>query len=154
MPDQADRVAIISVDGHVKGSRAAYRDHIEHRHLEAYDAWVTEVERRGMPDGGNVNPAYGLDAQWDSARRLRDLETQGVVGEVLFPNGLPFQMTPFDDAGQAPDPEHSREVRRAYNRWLAEFCGDAPGRRAGQALVSFNDIDEAVRDIYWAKEPP
>jgi predicted TIM-barrel fold metal-dependent hydrolase len=152
MPDQADRVAIISVDGHVKGSRAAYRDHIEHRHLEAYDAWVTEVERRGMPDGGNVNPAYGVDAQWDSVRRLRDLETQGVVGEVLFPNGLPFQMTPFDDAGQAPDPEQSREGRRAYNRWLAEFCGDAPGRRAGQALVSFNDVDEAVRDIYWAKE--
>ena len=151
MPEPTNRVAVISVDGHVKASRAGYRDYIESEHLDAYDEWVAAAERNGMPDGGNVNPEYGLDAQWDPDRRLRDLESQGVVAEVLFPNGLPFQTTPFDDAGQAPDPALTRAGRRAYNRWLADFCAAAPGRRAGQALVSFNDVDEAVRDIHWAK---
>jgi hypothetical protein len=32
----------------------------------------------------------------------------------------------------------------ADNRWLAEFCAEAAGRRAGQALVSFDDIERTV----------
>jgi hypothetical protein len=39
----------------------------------------------------------------------------------------------------------------AYNRWLADFCALAPGRRAGQALISFDDVEQAVRDIHWAR---
>jgi len=75
-----------------------------------------------------------------------------VVAEVLFPNGLPFQTRPSDDPGTYSDPELDRQARMAYNRWLSDFCALAPGRRAGQALVSFDDVDQAVADIHWAKE--
>ena len=109
-------------------------------------------EELGLPDAGNMQPAIGVDGQWDSDKRLRDLESQGVVAEVLFPNGLPFQSVRFEDAVKATDPVLDRQARRAYNRWLADFCAQAPGRRAGQALVSFDDVDQAVRDIHWAKE--
>ena len=80
------------------------------------------------------------------------MESQGVVAEVLFPNGLPFQSRPADDVGSFSDPEIDRQARLAYNRWLADFCGQTPGRRAGQALISFDDVDLAVADIHWAKE--
>jgi predicted TIM-barrel fold metal-dependent hydrolase len=146
------KTAIISVDGHVKASRAGYRDYIEKKHLEAYDETVKEAEEAGIPDAGNLNPEYGFDAQWDSKARFETLEGQGVVAEVLFPNGQPFQVNRFEDVGRAANPELEAAGRRAYNRWLADFCREAPGRRAGQAVVSFADVDQAVADVAWAKE--
>jgi predicted TIM-barrel fold metal-dependent hydrolase len=146
------RTAIISVDGHVKASRAGYRDYIERAHLDEYDASVKAAEDAGLPDAGNLNPDYGFDAQWDSDRRLEAIEGQGAVAEVLFPNGQPFQVNRLEDFGRAANPELAAEGRRAYNRWLADFCAETPGRRAGQALVSFDDVEQAVKDVHWAKE--
>jgi predicted TIM-barrel fold metal-dependent hydrolase len=146
------RTAIISVDGHVKASRAGYRDYITKRHLDAYNDWVAAQEAEGLPDSGNLNPEYGIDAQWDSANRIAAIEGEGAVAEVLFPNGQPFQTNRFEDSARMGDEELAREGRRAYNRWLADFCAETPGRRAGQAVVSFDDIDEAIADITWAKE--
>jgi predicted TIM-barrel fold metal-dependent hydrolase len=146
------KTAIISVDGHVKASRDGYREYIGARYLDDYDAWVRAAEEAGLPDSGNLNPEYGMDAQWDSGARWATLEGQGVVAEVLFPNGQPFQVNRFDDIGRAADPALEAEGRRAYNRWLVDFCGESPGRRAGQAVVSFRDVDQAIADIRWAKE--
>ncbi len=146
------RTAIISVDGHVKASRAGFRDYIESKYLDEYDASVKALEEMGMPDAGNLNPEYGVDAQWDSGKRLEALEGQGVVAEVLFPNGVPFQLNSFEDFARAGDVELAAEGRNAYNRWLVDFCAEAQGRRAGQAIVSFDDTDQAIADIHWAKE--
>jgi predicted TIM-barrel fold metal-dependent hydrolase len=147
-----ERVAIISVDGHVKASRAGYRDYVEGRFLDDFDSWVRAEEEAGMPDAGNLDPALGVDAQWDSDRRVRDLETQGVVAEVLFPNGMPFGRMRFEDFAKQGDPAIDREARSIYNRWLADFCAATPGRRAGQMVTNFDDVDEAVRDVHWARE--
>ena len=146
------KTAIISVDGHVKASRAGYRDYIQASFLDAYDEWEGAEEEAGTPDAGNLNPEYGFEAQWDSGRRLEVLEGQGVVAEVLFPNGQPFQVNRFEDAARAAGADLAAEGRRAYNRWLVDFCAEAAGRRSGQAVVSFDDIDQAVKDVYWAKE--
>jgi predicted TIM-barrel fold metal-dependent hydrolase len=144
------KLAIISVDGHVKSSRAGYRDYVEARYLDDFDAWAASME--GTPDAGNKNPTLPDESQWDSDVRLEHLDAQGVAAEVLFPNGLPFVNARFQDAVEADDPELAREGRRAYNRWLADFCAAALGRRAGQAVVSFDDVDEAIADVHWAKE--
>jgi predicted TIM-barrel fold metal-dependent hydrolase len=146
------RTAIISVDGHVKASRAGYRDYVEERFLDDFDRWVRAAEESGMPDSGNLNPAFGVESQWDSDGRLDALEGVGVVAEVLFPNGQPFQANRLEDFARTQSPELATEGRRAYNRWLADFCADARGRRAGQAVIAFDDIDEAVADVLWAKE--
>ena len=148
-----DRMAIISVDGHVKASRAGYRDYFEQRYLGAFDDWVQVQEDAGAPDAGNLNPDFGVDSQWDSDKRVHELEQVGVVAEVLFPNGVPFQASRLDDAGASRNAELDRQARLAYNRWLADFCAAEPGRRAGQALISFDDdVDIVVADIQWAKE--
>ncbi len=140
------RTAIISVDGHVTASRRAYRDYVDSQHLEVFDAWVKDQEARGGEPGG-VQPGLDAASQWDSDLRLKDMETQGVIAEVLFPNGMPFQVAPADDVGAFSGPELDRQARLAYNRWLADFCAQAPGRRAGQALNSFDDIDLGVQDV-------
>jgi predicted TIM-barrel fold metal-dependent hydrolase len=143
---------IISVDGHVKAPRNAYRDYIEARHAEAFDEWARANSETGRRDAGNIQAALDDEAQWDITRRLADLESQGVVAEILFPNGIPFQQEQFVDAGRSADPELTRAGTAAYNRWLADFCSQAPERFAGQALVLFDDVRQAVRDVHWARE--
>ena len=138
------QTAVISVDGHVKAARSAYRDYVEHQHLEAFDEWVRAAEASGRPDVGNIQPDLGPDAQWDLGRRMADLETQGVVAEVVFPNGVPFLVNLLDDSGRAAVPTLTRAGRSAYNRWLADMCAEAGGRLAGQALVVFYDVVRAV----------
>jgi predicted TIM-barrel fold metal-dependent hydrolase len=146
------RAAIISVDGHVKAPRAGYREYVEARYLGVFEEWLLKAEASGLPDAGNINPALEVDVQWDAHRRVRDLETQSVVAEVLFPNGVPFQATSLAEDARAENPELTRAGAQAYNRWLADFCSQAPQRLRGQALVVFDDVERAVRDVYWAKE--
>ncbi len=144
--------AIISVDGHVRAPRRGYRDYVETRYLERFDDWVKAEEEAGLPESGGLSPGLSTASQWDSDLRLKDMESQGVVAEVLFPNsGLPFQPKATSDAGSSGS-KVDRQSRLAYNRWLADFCAEVPGRRAGQALIAFDDIDAAVQDIHWARE--
>jgi predicted TIM-barrel fold metal-dependent hydrolase len=146
------RTAIISVDGHVRASRKGYRDYVEKRYLNLFDGWAKAEEEAGTPESGGLSPGVDSSAQWDSDRRLDDMEGQGVVAEVLFPNGLPFHPAPREGLGLAADPDVDRQSRLAYNRWLADFCAQVPGRRAGQAVISFEDIELAVGDIRWARD--
>jgi len=140
------RVAIISVDGHVKAPRAGYRDYIDPKWREPFDEWLAGMEGQG---DGFVRGEFGEDAQWDPERRVAEMERQGVMAEVLFGNGAPFAAGRVDFA---PDPEQTRQANMAFNRWVIDFCSEAPGRLNGQALVSFDDVDQAVQDVHWAKE--
>ncbi len=145
------RTAIISVDGHVKSSRAGYRDYVEKKYLETYDEQVKAAEEAETPDAGNLHPDFVPEVQWDSDLRIENLESIGVVAEVLFPNGQPFQLNPLDDYPRAATPELAETGRKAYNRWLVDFCARAPERRRGQMQTSFQDVDQAVKDIHWSQ---
>ncbi|MGH8997342.1 MAG: amidohydrolase family protein, partial [Acidimicrobiales bacterium] len=146
------KTAIISVDGHVKASRPAYREYLAAAHLEEYDRTVRAADEAGEPDAGNLHPDFHPEVQWDSEIRMANLEEVGVVAEVLFPNGLPFQLNPLDDYPRSASAELAEAGRQAYNRWLVDFCAEAPERRRGQLLTSFEDVDQAVRNVGWAKE--
>jgi predicted TIM-barrel fold metal-dependent hydrolase len=146
------KTAIISIDGHVKGSRSGYRDYLPAKHLGVYDQQVKAAEEAGTPDAGNLHPDFAPDVQWDSDLRTSELESIGVVAEVLFPNGQPFQTNRLDDFANPANIELGEIGRQAYNRWLVDFCAKSPGRRRGQMVMSFADIDRAVADVFWAKE--
>ena len=97
-----------------------------------------------VADGGRVGV-------YDSDRRNAELEREGIVAEVLFAD---FQNSNEPPWGAAfPFPDTTSELRqagaRAFNRWLADFCGQLPGRRAGVAVVQPHDIEAAVDDVYW-----
>jgi predicted TIM-barrel fold metal-dependent hydrolase len=140
------RVAIISVDGHVKAPRAAYREYIDPKWRDSFDEWLRGTEGTG---DGFVGAQHGESMQWDPTQRVAAMEQQGVMAEVLFANGAPFAAGRLDFA---PDPGETRQSNMAFNRWVLDFCSQAPGRLHGQALVSFHDVDQAVRDVHWAKE--
>lgn len=142
----AQKVAIISVDGHVKPPRRAYLDYVDPSYREALAEALASTD--GTPDGF-VHPNVSEDVQWDASRRLRDLESQGVVAEVLFSNGQPFEEPRVD---HSPDPGMVRASNTAYNRWLVDFCSAAPGRLCGLAAIAFDDVDQAVADVHWAKD--
>jgi predicted TIM-barrel fold metal-dependent hydrolase len=145
-----DRYIVISSDGHCGAQMDEYRDYLEKRYLEDFDEWAKSYS----------NPWDDLRGQtayrnWDSGRRLHELETDGIVAEVLFPNTIP----PFFPSGnllaRPPKPdeyEHRWAGLRAHNRWLADFCADTPGRRAGMAQVFLNNVDDAVTEVRWAKD--
>ena len=97
------------------------------------------------------NPFAPKRGEFDPDTRLRDLEGDGIAGEIVFP-----QMAPFG-AGllqyRSPvDPAQNLEGNRAYNRWLADLCSANPGRRAGVALINVDDIDVTVQEVRAAKE--
>jgi predicted TIM-barrel fold metal-dependent hydrolase len=92
----------------------------------------------------------GTRGLFDSDRRLQELEREGIVGEVLFPNGVPFGRA--FGAGDGYAPELRAAGARAYNRWLADFCREAPGRRAGMAVVALHDVDRAIEEVHAARE--
>jgi predicted TIM-barrel fold metal-dependent hydrolase len=144
------RYTIVSVDGHAGATIEGYRPYLASRWHDEFDAWAAAY----------VNPFADLLAKtayrnWDSDRRLAETESNGVVAEVLFPNTVP----PFFAQGNltALEPTAADYERRfagvqAHNRWLADFCAAAPGRRAGIAQVFLNDLDDTLAEIRWAKE--
>ncbi|WTW98062.1 amidohydrolase [Streptomycetaceae bacterium NBC_01309] len=147
----SDRYTIISADGHAGANMETYRDYLDAAWREEFDAW-REKYRNPFRD----LQADGRTRNWDDERRVREMEADGVVAEVVFPNTVP----PFFPTGQLvarPPTERSYARRlagiRAHNRWLAEWCGGAHShRRAGLAQVFLNDIDDAVAEAKWAKE--
>jgi predicted TIM-barrel fold metal-dependent hydrolase len=88
---------------------------------------------------------------WDLPFRIESLESEGIVGEVLFPDsirslGMPFATYPGD--GDPYAPELLAVGYAAQNRWQAENID--PSRQVGLAVISYHDIDAAVREVRWA----
>ncbi len=77
---------------------------------------------------------------WDPAERLKDNEADGVEADVLYTT-LGFRIFWLRDAGL------QKACFRAYNDWLAEYCGYAPKRMAGLALISLYDPEQGVREL-------
>ncbi|MCI0547399.1 MAG: amidohydrolase family protein, partial [Candidatus Rokubacteria bacterium] len=146
--NDADRPYVtISGDTHAGAPIELYREYLEPKYKAAFDEWRSSYR----------NPSKKLlgrkkNTNWDSAERTADLEADGVIGEVIFPNTVP----PFYDKAFhiSPPPKPEQYERwlagmRAHNRWLADFCAEQPERRAGIGLIHLNDIDAAIQDVEW-----
>jgi predicted TIM-barrel fold metal-dependent hydrolase len=87
-------------------------------------------------------------------RRLAVLEEQGIHAEVAYPGPvLAGGLSPAMYLGSqtSKNLEPVWPALHAYNRWLAEFCTAAPGRRAGCIPIDFHDMDRAVEEVAWAR---
>ena len=147
---QRDRFILISADGHAGGNHDQYRAYLEAKYLERFDAWRQQYSNPFKDlTGGTRN------RNWDDERRFCELEQDGVVAEVLFPNTIP----PFFPTGavvaRPPSPD-DYELRlagvRAHNRWLADWCAGHSDRRAGIGQIFLNDIDDAIADVRWCHD--
>jgi len=145
-----ENYTIISSDCHAGGSMKHYREYLESSWLEEFDDWR----------GAYSNPFRDLQGDsrtrnWDGDRRISEMDADGVVAEIVFPNTVP----PFFPTGAliAPPPSKDDFQRRlagirAHNRWLVDWCAEHPERRAGIGQIFLNDVDEALKDIRWIKE--
>lgn len=138
---------VISADTHAGASIQAYRDYLDEKHRALFDEW-----REGYRNPQREHIGSKKHKNWDDAERIRDMDAEGVVGEVIFPNTVPpFFRTSVLICGNpsASDYPLWREGIRAHNRWLADWCAEHPERRAGIGLVYLNDIDDAIEDVQW-----
>jgi predicted TIM-barrel fold metal-dependent hydrolase len=164
-----DRLLLVSADCHAGPLPAQVRDHVDPAFRDAFDTWLRDEDARkrrsaehtgqnvygdeALEDFGALDAVNegGVDGAWDSARRLGELDADGIAAEVIYPGGGGDSISPFD-AGLMTyqydeDPAVWDAGCRAYNRWLSDFCSDVPGRRAGVALVTLDDVDATVREI-------
>ncbi|MAT91823.1 MAG: amidohydrolase [Halioglobus sp.] len=138
---------VITADTHAGAAVDTYRDYLEARYQQDFDAWRASYQSPARKHLGKKK-----SKNWDSQERMADLASDGVVGEVIFPNTVPpfydkaFHISPPPTPAQY---EHSLAGTRAHNRWLAEFCAEQPRRRAGIGLIHLNDIDDAIEDVAW-----
>jgi len=144
------RYVVISSDCHAGGSHEMYREYLEKKYLDDFDAWRAQYKNpyRDLQGGGRVR-------NWDDERRISDLEQDGIVAEVVFPNTVPPFFPSFVLFARPPRPdeyEHRLAGIRAHNRWLADWCARYPERRAGIGQIFLNDVDDAIADAHWIKE--
>lgn len=160
MMEPSDHYVVISADGHAGAPVLVYKDYLERRWHDEFDAWATHfADPWADLEETDIKPGVASadsTLSWDSPQRQAVLESQGIVGEVLFPNTAP----PFFPAGVftvgVPQTRAEYERRwaglKAHNRWLVDFCAEAPGQRAGVGQVFLNDIDEAVAEVRWMRD--
>jgi predicted TIM-barrel fold metal-dependent hydrolase len=138
---------VISADTHAGASIQAYREYLDEEHKRLFDEW-----RGGYKNPQRQHIGSKKHKNWDDAERTADMEREGVVGEIVFPNTVPpFFRTSVLICGNPSVADYPlwREGIRAHNRWLVDWCRAHPEQRAGIGLVYLNDIDDAVEDVRW-----
>jgi predicted TIM-barrel fold metal-dependent hydrolase len=121
-----------------------------------FERWTQYGQRNPMnlPSTTPMIPCGDLDLLadqfahgFDASSYLRAMDAQGIDAVVLYPSiGLfvPFQpeLTPAE----------SREACRSYNEWVADYCGEAPGRLAAVGVVPLADPVMAATETARAAE--
>ena len=162
-----DRFIVVSSDTHAGLPAARYRDYVDPQYRETFDLalplqidLIRKAESRFLIQ--EINDDWRRDIQteltgaWDHEQRITMLDNDGIAGEVIFPDGITEQNTPAFGAGLGLPTENivadlQWAGARADNRWLAEFCAQAPARHLGVALCPLLwDIDQAIAEAHWA----
>ena len=105
-----DRYLVLSSDGHVGLPPGGYRDDLDPKYREIFDAAMKiqiertrEMEKLFLVDEINREWRRGrerlLTGAWDHAARLEVMDGDGIAGEVLFPDGITEMNAPPFGAG-------------------------------------------------------
>ena len=82
---------------------------------------------------------------FEAGARLADMDADGIHAQLLYPSVCEEGARMFGDA---------RELQlacvRAYNEWLLEFCGAAPTRLFGHAVIPATGVADAIAELDWA----
>ena len=77
---------------------------------------------------------------FDPHAHVKDLDADHIVADVLYPTqGLSVWLV--------PDGELLSAIFRAYNDWMADFCGPYPDRLKGIGMVNVDDVAEGVEEL-------
>jgi predicted TIM-barrel fold metal-dependent hydrolase len=99
---------------------------------------------RGAPVTASTNPAAAAGSR-DVARRLRDMDDEGIDIQVLF-GSFVIGLTSYADVGLATD------VATAYNDWLLDdLCAQDPARLKAVAAVPLQSVEASIREAERAQ---
>ena len=158
---------LISTDAHAGADLLGYRPYLPSALHQQFDAWANQFhdpwadldDAMHDPDDSDVvmgRASFVSRYSWESDTRERHMNAEGIAAEVVFPNTVP----PFYPSGiitaLAPQSEQEYRLRwegiKAHNRWLADFCAELPGRRAGLAQLFLDDLEETIAEMRWAHD--
>ena len=80
----------------------------------------------------------------DVGARLRHMDEMGVEVQVIFPTFFIIEIT--------ERPELQAALRKSYNRWLADRCGQSGGRLRWAVVPPLADMPKAIDELRWAKD--
>ena len=122
---------LISSDSHVMEPPDTLKERVAPAFREQAPAFPKlQVGESFQTHPGGSDPNY----------RIKEMETDGLSAEVLYPTYLLPHFAMDDGKLQAA-------CFRAYNDWLIDYCKVAPKRLIGIAAISVYDIDEAVKEL-------
>ena len=164
-----DRFIVISSDCHAGLPPERYRDYLDPQYRETFDLalpvamQLTEKSEstfllKEINDQWREGIEEQLKGSWDYQKRLEVLDGDGITGEIIFPDGITERNAPPFGAGLSLPtkdivPELQWAGARSHNRWLAELCDPDTNRHFGVAICPLLwDVEEAVKEVRWAKE--
>jgi predicted TIM-barrel fold metal-dependent hydrolase len=174
-------VVVVTADSHVGPRiREDLRPYCPSAYLDEFDAFVASYT---APEGGThvhvdvdgypypearerarrARENAAVAGHYDMQARLDDMDRDGIAAEVIFhgsQNGEPFPFITdplstfrFSPTGDRRQLELVEVGQQIYNRWLADACAMAPGRRVGLVHLPLWNIEAsiaAVRDGHKA----
>src|SRR5262249_38921476 len=112
------------------------------------------LTRRSSMEGGrpafsprrtDAPPPIRPEVDWDAAKRVEDLDLARVDVSVLYPPHVSSYCA-LRDVG------FENALYRAYHRWVAAFCGEAPSRLKWTVVANMRDVPTGVAEVkYWAE---
>ncbi len=91
---------------------------------------------------------FAESVEFNAASQVDAMNREGIDIAVLFPSrGLMVMGHDLPHNGtRGLEPGLAAGIARAYNDWLAEFCGEDRARLFGAAMVAPHDVDSAVAE--------
>jgi len=161
-----DRLLVVSADCHAGPEHFTdYAHYMENRwqadfaeYLQTVSTWESaRSDARSTKGGAKSRP--GDEGLWSSEARLAYLDADGISAEIIFIQGaVPFGPYPaiavpgVRPAQVQASPAQTAAGCRAYNRWLAQLCDNAPERHIGVAQIPIDDIPAAVAEVELARK--
>ncbi|MCC6435372.1 MAG: amidohydrolase [Acidimicrobiales bacterium] len=162
---------IISADGHVCEAANTYTDYIDPKYRDraphiavqpdGTEAFVVPGMRKPVALGFVDGAGFGAKERLARAKTMKysDVRTAAYVGRdrlaFMDQDGIAAELI-YASVGMGicmhRDAEYKAACMKAYNRWLADMCSDAPDRLFGMAQTAVLSVDEAIADFQEAKD--
>jgi uncharacterized protein len=90
-----------------------------------------------------IKYAEGRAGGFNPHSRIPDMDAEFIDAAFLYPTLGLF-------LGAVDEPEFAAAICRAYNRWLADYCGPYPYWLFGVAMLPMQAVELAVRELRFA----
>lgn len=156
LPDSLKDFVIVSADNHIcLGGEDVFFERVpDHLKARVPRVWLDESSKRWITgfDGKSIYPfgaeafvetMEGRDGAWNVDARTRDLLSEGVQKEIVFPQLMPVFF-------HLEDLELRAWIFRAYNQYLADLQRRQPGHFYGVAIPNYwnpKQFEASVQEI-------